>query len=218
MQKDRFEIVGVVKDMKYRDLRREFPRTVYFSLTQGGAPPWSGRYFVRTSLGEAEMTRSIGAALERIDGSLRVLEPLTLEEHVSRSILRERMLATLSGFFGGLALILAAVGIYGVMAFQVARRRKEIGIRMALGARRGEVIGLVVGQTARLVLAGSAVGLITAFALTRVTEKLLFGVTPTDPATFAAAVVGLALVALGAAYLPGRAAARLNPVETLRCE
>jgi ABC-type antimicrobial peptide transport system permease subunit len=164
------------------------------------------------------MTRVIGVALERVDKSLRVVEALTLEDHVSRSILTERILATLAGFFSALAVGLACVGIYGVMAFQVARRRKEIGIRLALGASPRTVVAGVLGETARLVAAGSVIGIAGAFALTRLAEKTLFGVKATDPLTFAAAAAGLSLLAMGAAYLPGRSAARLSPVETLRCD
>jgi putative ABC transport system permease protein len=124
-------------------------------------------------------------------------------------ILRERMLAMLAGSFGGLALLLLAIGIYGVIAFQVARRRREIGIRVALGARPDAVLRMILGQTVRLTMAGSVLGVLAALALTRVAEKMLFGVTPTDPGTFAGAVAGLALVALSAAYVPGRGAARV---------
>ena len=128
------------------------------------------------------------------------------------------MLATLAGFFGGLTLSLCAVGIYGVMAFQVARRRKEIGIRMALGADAGSVIGMVLGQTARLTLAGCAIGAPGGLALARVTEGILYGIRPHDPPTFVAAIAGLLLIALAAAYLPARSAARANPVEMLRVD
>jgi predicted permease len=216
--REKFEIVGVVKDMKYRDLRLAPPRTVYFASTQSESARGWNCVVVRTTTDAAAMLRSIETAVERVDRALRVLEPRTMDELMSRSLLHERILAMLAACFGGLALVLAAVGIYGVMAFQVARRRKEIGIRMALGARPREVVAMVVGQTARLVLYGSAVGIPCALGLTRVTEKTLYGIEPTDPATFVGAVAGLALVAVVAAYLPGRAATRINPVESLRCE
>ena len=143
---------------------------------------------------------------------------LSLEDHVARSLLQERMLATLGAFFGALALLLGAVGIYGTMAFQVARRRREIGIRMALGADEGSVIGMVLAQTARLTLAGCAIGTAAGFALTRIAQGILYGVRANDPPTFIAAAAGLLLIALAAAYLPGRSAARTNPIETLRID
>jgi ABC-type antimicrobial peptide transport system permease subunit len=143
---------------------------------------------------------------------------VSLEDHVAQSLPRERMMATLAGFFGVKALLLSAVGIYAVMAFQVARRRREIGIRLALGADAGSVVRMVLSQTARLTLAGSAIGGAGGLALTRGAQGILYGVRPDDPATFGGAVAGLLLVPLAAAYLPGRSAASTNPAETLRSE
>lgn len=215
--RDRIQIVGVVKNVKYMSLRQEFPRTVYFAALQSTSGPDWNTFVVRAAR-PAEMTAAVAAALARIDRALRLQDARTLEEHVARSILTERMLAALAGFFGGLGLLLAAVGIYGVMAFQVARRRKELGIRLALGAGPQRVVGMVLGQTGRLVAAGCGIGVAGALALTRVAEKALFGVRPTDPLTFALAVGVLASAAMLASYLPGRRVARVNPVETLRCD
>jgi len=159
---------------------------------------------------------AIQETLAHEDKELRPVRLVSLEDHVAQSLLQERMLAILAGFFGGLALLLAAVGIYGVMAFQVARRRREIGIRMALGADAGSVIGMVLGQTARLTLAGCGIGALGGLALTRVAEGTLYGVRPDDPLTFVGAIAVLLLIALAAAYLPGWSAARANPVEMLR--
>ncbi len=216
---ERAEIVGVVKNIKYRDLRQEFPRTVFFSAMQdvGSRPDWYSFVF-RTSLPADEMFRAADAAVQRVDAALRIVEPKTLEQHVERTILRERMLAALAGIFGALALILASVGIYGVMAFQVARRQKEVGIRMALGAKPAAVVRMVLGQTGRLLVVGCVIGLAGAFAVTRLFEKMLFGVEAADSATFAAAVLALGVVAMAASWVPGRRAARVNPVETLRWE
>jgi putative ABC transport system permease protein len=214
---DRIQIAGVVKDMKYRNLRLDFPKTVYFANSQDSGANAAGSYFVR-AVRPGQMARAIEARLRAIDPAFRMAEPLTMEEHVSRSILTERMLATLSGFFGALGLLVAAIGIYGVMAFQVARRKKEIGIRLAVGASPRQLVGMVLSETARLVVVAGAIGLAGALALTRLTEKMLFGVKPADPATFAMAIAAVTLAALAAAYLPGRRAARLNPIETLRCD
>jgi predicted permease len=209
----RMEIVGVATDVKPRDLREEVRPTLYMAASQVRRMPWGG-YMVRGNVSGA----MIATALRRIDPNLRAEQVRTLDQELSRRLLQERMMGSLSGFFGALSLLLVSVGIYGVMAFQVARRQKEIGIRMALGARPGQVLGLVLGDAALPVGIGVAAGVGGALALTRVAEKMLFGVTPTDPATFAAACAMLAALALAAAYVPGRAAARVSPIETLRCE
>jgi predicted permease len=215
--RDRVQIVGVVKNVKYQSLRQEFPRTVYFAALQSRDGPDWHTFAVRTTR-PGDMPGAIDAALRRIDKGLRAEELKTLEQHVARSILTERMLATLAGFFGALGLLLAAVGIYGVMAFQVARRRKELGIRLALGAAPRRVIAMVLGQTVVLVAAGCAIGAAGALALTRIADKMLFGIRPSDPPTFALACVVLLAAALIAAYLPGRTVSRVSPVETLRCD
>jgi predicted lysophospholipase L1 biosynthesis ABC-type transport system permease subunit len=187
----RLEIVGIVKDMKYQSLRQTVPRTVFLALRQApnardaNAP---NTYFVRMSgAGSPEAARAIDAALTRIDPSLRATELRTLRDHVARSLLQERLLAALTGWFGVLSLVLVGVGVYGVVAFQVGRRTKEIGIRMALGARPRQVVALMLRETATPVIVGALVGVIAALELTQVTKAMLFGVTPTDPVTFASA-------------------------------
>ena len=209
----RMEIVGIAKDIRSRGLQGKVPATVYIDAAQASRPP-TGVFIVRG----AGIARLVDPALKRVDAKLLATDVRTLDENLSRSILRERMLGTLSGLFGALSLILVSVGVYGVMAFQVARRQKEIGIRMALGAQPVQVTGMVLAETAVPVGAGVGIGILGAFALTRVAEKMLYGVTPTDPVTFAGASVILILLALFAAYVPSRRAARLSPVETLRCE
>ncbi|MBI4906399.1 MAG: ABC transporter permease [Acidobacteria bacterium] len=210
---DRMEIVGMVKDVRSRSLRGEIPAAVYVDAVQANRPP-SGVYIVRG----AGIAGIVDSALKRVDTRLRATDVRTLDEDLSRSILRERILGTLSGLFGALSLILVSVGVYGVMAFQVARRQKEIGIRMALGARPVQVTAMVLAETAVPVGAGVAVGVAGALGLTRLAEKMLYGVAPTDPVTFAGASGILILLALLAAYLPSRRAARMSPVETLRCD
>jgi predicted permease len=213
-----YQIVGVVKDVKYESLRHDFPKTIYFANAQVPPGPDSYTFAVRTEGGMAPAVQAIRTALAHVDAQLRPVSVVSLGDHVTRSLLQERMLATLAGFFGALALLLGAVGIYGTMAFQVARRRREIGIRMALGADAGSVIGMVLGQTARLTLLGCGLGVAGGLALTRLTQGILYGVSADDPPTFAAAAGALMLIALAAAYLPGRSAARTNPVETLRVD
>jgi ABC-type antimicrobial peptide transport system permease subunit len=210
---DRMEIVGVAKDIQSRSLRGGSPATVYIDAAQASRPP-TGVYIVRG----AGIGGVVDSALKRVDGKLRATDVRTLDENLSRSILPERMLGTLSGLFGALSLILVSVGVYGVMAFQVARRQKEIGIRMAIGARPVQVTGMILKETAVPVSAGVAMGVAGALGLTRLAEKMLYGVTPTDPVAFAGAAGLLMVLALLAAYVPGRRAARLSPIETLRCE
>ena len=207
------EIVGMAKDIRSRSLRGDIPATVYVDGAQASRAP-TGAYIVRG----AGIAGIMDSALKRVDGKLRATDVRTLDENLSRSILRERMLGTLSGLFGVLSLVLVSVGVYGVMAFQVARRRKEIGIRMALGARPVQVTGMVLAETAVPVAAGVGMGVAGAFGLTRVAEKMLYGVTPTDPVAFAGASGLLVLLALLAAYVPSRRAGRLSPIETLRSE
>jgi predicted permease len=206
-------IAGVAKDIQPRSLRDGVPPTMYMPQAQAGAP-FGDVYLVRGSMTGA----ILDTVLKRIDPQLHAQDVRTLEEDLSRTILQERVMGTLAGFFGALSLLLVSVGIYGVMAFQVARRQKEIGIRLALGARPIQVTRMVLRETALPVGAGIAGGIAGALAVTRVLEKMLFGVKPTDPVTFAGACMLLVALALLAAYFPGRVAARLSPVETLRCE
>src|SRR5262249_24178985 len=211
---ERREIVGVVKDVRLRSSRAEAPPTMYLALTQTGPGPLGGTFVVRGSIPAA----IIHSALKRIDPQLRANDVHTLEEHLSRGVLQERIMGTLSAFFGALSLLLVSLGIYGVMAFQVTRRQKEIGIRIALGARPSQMIAMILAETSVPVILGVTAVIAGALALTRVAAKMLYGVTPTDPLTFSAACALLMTLALAAAYVPSRTAARLSPVETLRCE
>jgi ABC-type antimicrobial peptide transport system permease subunit len=139
-----------------------------------------------------------------------------LQEQIRQSLLAERLLATLSGFFGGLAVLLAMIGLYGVMSYTVAERTSEIGIRMALGARRGDLTAMILGKAARLLAAGLALGAVLSLAAGSAASALLFGLKPRDPETLAMAIAVLAVVALAASYLPARRAAALDPIASLR--
>ena len=161
----RYEIVGMAKDIRSRNLQGNIPATVYIDAVQAPRPP-TGVYIVRG----AGIAPVLDPALKRVDSRLRATDVRTLDRDLSHSILRERILATLSGLFGALALVLVAVGVYGVMAFQVARRRKEIGVRMKHGARPVQVIGMVLGQMAVPVGLGAAMGAAGAFGMTRLAE------------------------------------------------
>ena len=210
---DRMEIAGMVKDVRPRSLRGDIPATLYVDPVLAPRPP-SGVYIVRG----AGIAGIVDTALKRVDTRLRATDVRTLDEDLSRAILRERILGTLSGLFGALSLVIVCVGVYGVMAFQVARRQKEIGIRMAMGARPLQVTGMVLAETLVPAGAGVAMGVAGALGLTRLAEKMLYGVAPTDPVTFAGASLILISLSLLAAYVPSRRAARLSPIETLRCE
>jgi putative ABC transport system permease protein len=157
-------------------------------------------------------------ALAREVHPTSVVSIRTMQSQVSDSLLRERLMATLSGVFGGLAALLATVGLYGVMSYMVARRRNEIGIRMALGAARGDVVRMVLREAGVLLASGLLFGTALAIAAGRAAATLLFGLRPGDPATLAMAAGGLGLVAMLASYLPALRASRLEPTEALREE
>jgi predicted permease len=209
------EIVGVVPDFSYRNLREQ--------TEQAFVPLFEGRsregWFYLRARGTAEAAlRSARAAVARIDPTLPLLEPRTLDDQVARSLTTERMLATLSGGFAAIALVLSVVGLYGVMAFVVTSRTQEIGVRMALGATRARAVWLVVADAVAMIGAGTAIALPCVWAVGRLVEAQLFGVRPIDPATIAGASTLLALVALAAAMLPAWRAASVSPTEALRFE
>jgi predicted permease len=210
------EIVGVVKDAKYSSLR-EKPRGMFYLLNE--QEPGSEGYeslVVRVAGKPEALMSQIRAALRAEDPNLAVTEVTTLGEMVERSLGQEKMLAKLAGFFGGLALLLASIGLYGVMAYSVARRRNEIGIRMALGARPGTVLRMVLGESLAVVALGLAVGIPAALACGRLVSSQLYGVEAYDPLTIIGAASVLLAVALAASFLPARAAARLDPFTALR--
>ena len=173
---------------------------------------------VRVKGDPAALISQIRSVIRAEDPNVAVAKVATLSEMVDRSLGQERLLAKLAGFFGGLALLLAAIGLYGVMAYAVARRTNEIGIRMALGARPGMVLKMVMGESLTLVALGLAVGIPTALACGKLVEARLYGVAAGDAGTIAGAATVLLAVAAAASYLPARRAARLDPLEALREE
>ena len=210
----RVEIVGVVKDAKYRRVREAPAPVVYLALAQH--PPGAS-WLVRANVPALSLTRAVRAALLGVDPRLRfVFRPL--DAAIDDTLLRDRAMAMLSAAFGLLAAVLAAVGLHGVVAYAVERRRREIGIRLALGATRSSIAGSVVRESGVLVAVGVGVGVVLALVATSSARTLLFGLEPTDPATMGAAVAGLAMVAFAASVLPARRAARVDPMTTLRDE
>ena len=175
-------------------------------------------YVVRTSSDSLAVESSIHNVVREMDPSLPVYNLKSMNDVVSKSMVQPRFLALLLATFSGIALFLAAIGIYGVMAYSVAQRTQEIGVRMALGAQPLHVLKLIFGQSLMMLLMGTAIGLAGAFALTRLMSTLLFGVTATDPLTYVSVVGILTFVALLACYIPARRAAKVDPLIALRYE
>jgi predicted permease len=215
---DPVEIVGVVKDAKYETLRQDAPPTAYRAMSQNAKPNPYLTFEVRTSSGSPNaIISAVKSAIAEVNRDVS-LQFKTLAVQVDESLARERLLATLSGFFGALALLLAMIGLYGVMSYNVARRRNEIGIRMALGAEQSRVLRMVLREVAILIGIGLAIGLGAAVATTRFVESFLYGMKPNDPWTLSLAAVALAVVAALAGFLPARRASRLDPMTALREE
>ena len=211
------EIVGVVKDTKVTDFRSEPPPMFYMPFLQ--FPNTENLVFeVRTAVDPATIALAVRRLIESTDSSLAVSKSTTLADTVNASLVRERAVATLGTVSGLLALLLASIGLYGVLAYAATQRTREIGIRIALGAPMHQVLRLILHQGMRWVLAGIAAGLAGALALTRFLSSLLFGVSALDPATFAGVTLLLGLVALLACWLPARRAAKVDPMEALRYE
>ncbi len=214
---DWIQVVGVVKDVRQFELNAEPKPQMYLSYRQAGF--FEPRdLVVKTDVDPSSLAATVRKAVWEIDKDQPVSNIQTMEEILADSIARQRFSMLLLAIFAGVALVLAGVGIYGVMSYSVAQRTHEIGIRMALGAQTGAVLKLAVGYGMKLVIAGIVIGLIAAFALTRVMATLLFGVTATDPTTFTLISVLLIAVAAVASYVPARRATRVNPIIALRYE
>jgi predicted permease len=212
-----YEVVGVVKDAHYFGLREALEPMVYMPVWR--AETGFGRTLcLRTSLEAPALVDAVRRQVTALDPGVPVLTTRTIEQQIDQNILVERLIATLASFFGSLALLLAGVGLYGVISYGVTRRTREIGIRMALGAQRAGVLWLIVRDAVVLVAAGAAVGLPAALALTRLVQTFLFGVSPQDPWSLAGGAAVLAAVAALASVLPARRAARVDPVVALRYE
>ncbi len=213
----RYEIVGLVRDTKYEDLREEFAPIAYDDPEQDSDSGPSAQVLIRSRLPQAATVAVVKGALNEINPAITVsfqgLKPM-----IEATILRERLMATLSGFFGGLALLLACVGLYGILSYGVASRINEIGIRMALGAQRRDVLWLILREALLLVIVGVAVGLPMIFVAARLASTLLFGLTPTDPVSLLFAVLLMLAVAMAASYLPARRAMHVDPMVALRYE
>jgi putative ABC transport system permease protein len=211
-----YEIVGIVGDVKSLTSQPEPVPEVYRSYWQW--PMQNPKLFVRATGEPATLTAAIRREAKAVIPNLPQPNIRLLTDYVGESIAQPRFQATLLTLFGALALLLAACGIYGVLAYTVAQRQREIGVRMALGAQPRNVLSLVIGQGLKLALLGASLGLVLALALVRLIQSLLYGVKPTDPKTFAGASLLLVAVALLACWLPARRASRVDPMEALRHE
>lgn len=209
-----FTVIGIIGDIKHFGLDLQAPAELYTSFDQG--PPGGPRLAIRTSADPAGLITAVRGELRSIDKQIAISQVETMDNIVSKSTADRRFQAVLLGAFAVLALALAMIGIYGVMAYGVAQRTHELAIRIALGAGRVDVLRLVLGQGMRLVIIGVAIGLAGAFGLTRFLRTLLFETGPTDPITFVGVSLLLALVALLACYVPARRASRVDPIAGLR--
>ena len=212
-----YRVIGLVKDTKYYELREPFMPLVFIATAQGKETDPYFDFVVRSDLAPASLTPSITRAVREVaPGSTVAFE--TIRTYVRDSMVTERLMATLSGFFGILATLIATIGLYGVMSYMVTRRKVEIGIRMALGADPRSVIAMVIRESAILLIAGVVIGVGLAVAVARWAATLLYDLKPWDPASYAAAAGTLAVVSLLAAWLPARRASRLAPTLALREE
>jgi ABC-type antimicrobial peptide transport system permease subunit len=203
----------VVNDAKYEDLRSTIEPTMYVPSSGGNTS-----FELRTTANPAAMTSAVRSVVSQMDSNLPVFNVHTQTQLIDQLLFQERMIAKLSGFFGVLALLLASIGLYGLLSYEVSRRTREIGIRVALGARQSDVLRLVVGHGIILVIAGLAAGVGVALGVTRYLKSMLYDVHTNDPATMIAVGVLLGLVALVACYIPARRALSVDPMVALRYE
>ncbi len=211
------EVVGVVRNAKYVSLREQIHPTVFFPATQAPDILQADAFELCTAARPTAFISSVVGAVASVNSAIP-LEFHTLAQQVSDSMVQERLLALLSGFFGSLALLLAVIGLYGTVSYIVAQRQREFGIRMALGAEPGSILRLVMLDVISVVAVGLLAGIGISVAVTRLLQQLLFRIGPRDAVTLVVAVAVLSIVALAAAYLPGRRATKTNPMEALRHE
>ncbi len=216
--KDMVEVVGVCQDAHYDSLKHAVPPTAYLPAAQTAS--WLGRatYELRTPLSTASLAGAVRQAVAGIDRNLPVADMRTQEQQIDMSLGMERLFAGLVGSFGATAMLLAAIGLYGIIAYTVTRRTAEIGIRLALGAPVGRVQWMVLRESVLMVVVGMSLGIPAALALTRLVRSSLFGVEPSDPLSFLAAGTLMLAVAVAAAWIPARRASRIDALRALRYE
>ncbi len=212
-QEPGYIVLGICGNTKYSDLRREIEPTMYEPFTSG-----QGHFELRTASNPTALISAVRSVMARVDNNLPLFEVRTQTEQIEDILVQETMMARISSFFAVLALVLACIGLYGLLAYEVSRRTREIGIRMALGAQRRNVLRLVVGQGIVLAIVGAVVGIGIAVGVTRYLKSMLYGVHANDPATMIGVAILLVLVALAACYIPARRATRVDPMVALRYE
>jgi predicted permease len=212
-----YQIIGLVKDTKYRSIRRPVDPIAYLALTQDTDVGNRMNLLIRSRLPMDAAEQAVRRTLHDISSGIS-FHFEGLENQIQESLLAERLLATLSGFFGALAVVLAMTGLYGVMSYTVTERTTEIGIRMALGAQRTRITAMILGKAATLLVAGLVLGAGLSLAVASAAGALLFGLRPRDPATLAGAALLLAVVTLVASLVPSMRAANVNPIDSLRAE
>jgi ABC-type antimicrobial peptide transport system permease subunit len=211
-----YEVIGVAKDAKRGDLRESVQPLVYFSSLQSGSAVHALE--VRTATSPTALAPDVRRVVRDVDPQLRIVAIATLQQIVNQKLGREILVADLAGFFAGLTLMLVILGVYGTVAYSVARRMKEIGVRIVLGARPANIAGIVLRPLVFAIGAGVIVGTPAAIVASRLVKALLFGLKATDVQTISTAVLTLCLAALTAGYLPVRRALRLDPTNALRLE
>lgn len=210
-----YEVIGVVADTKYESIDEATAPIAYLPLSRA---PFAGSalmFQLRTAGAPTTLVSQVAGLIGEVHPRISIRFS-TLEEVVAASLTRPRLLALLSGFFGAVALLLAMIGLYGTLSYRVTGRRAEIGLRLALGAARGRVLGMVLSEVGRLVSVGIAIGVVVALTSTRLLSAFLFGVTASDPRMLVLSAAVLAAVAVAAGALPAWRAARLDPMEALR--
>jgi len=212
-----YQIVGMVKDSKFRDMREDPTPTVYLSFTQSNGPEQRSTFMIRSDESLDSLIPSIDRTANQINPSMEIGYTV-LKTQIREGLLRERLMATLSGFFGVLATLLAVIGIYGVISYVVLQRKNEIGVRMALGADRTRIVRMVLGDAAILISIGVLAGTAMTVASGNAAAAMLYGLRPRDPATLAAAIAGIAVVGVAASLMPALRAANIHPVAALREE
>jgi putative ABC transport system permease protein len=210
------EVVGVVRNTVVNQIGEEPQPVIYLPITQDFSPAVTLQ--VRTTGRPEAVIGTVRGQLQSLDTNMAITNVQTIQEIMRQGLWAPRMGAGLLTVFGGLALILAAVGVYGVLSYSVSQQTREIGIRMSLGAQQGQVLRMVIGQGFRLAVTGLGLGLLAAFGLTRVLSSLLFGVSAHDPVTFGGVSLVLVSAAILACYIPARRATKVDPIIALRYE
>jgi macrolide transport system ATP-binding/permease protein len=218
MDKERYEIVGVTEDALSFELKEEPRPAVYFPHLQGRRPPGALTFEVRTAGTPMSVAPAVRDAVRRVDSRLAVHDMKSQATHINQGISTEITLARLCAAFAGLALVIACVGLYGTVAFNVSRRTNEIGIRVTLGAQRGRIMWMILREVLVLTAAGLAIGIPLALAGSHYVRSLLYGIEPTDPVAIAIGIAALVTCGLAAGLIPARRASRIDPMVAVRHE